>query len=101
MIDYNPFKTTGIAESDEMKSLFKELHELNARICLQYAEEKGTEFSIDTVLRNINALTEFDIIMFRTYAHTALTTQPETSLDINERIAIAAHEAYKQVKDLG
>ena len=97
----NPFKSSVIAESDEMKALFKELREINARICLLYAEEKGAEFNTDTVLRNLHSATELDAILFKTYAHQQLNNQPETSLDINERIAIAAHEAYKKVIDLG
>ncbi|AKU43733.1 hypothetical protein CPT_Merlin87 [Citrobacter phage Merlin] len=101
MIDHNPFKTTGIAESDEMKALFKELREINARICFQYAEEKGIEFNVDTVLRNINALTEFDIVMFRMFAYTALANQPENTLPIDERIIIAANEAYNKVIEIG
>ena len=101
MIDYNPFKGQSVAESDKMKALFKKLREVNAEICLQYAEEYGEKLNMDHVHRSLHALTDYDVVMFKIYAASYLNTQPETSLDINERIAIAAHEAYKKVKDLG
>lgn len=96
----NPFKSEAIADSPELKSLFNELREINARICLQYAEEKGVELNMDHVHRSISAMVDFDVIMFKTYACYQLNNQPETSLDINEKIAIAAHEAYKRVTEL-
>lgn len=97
----NPFKYSSLAETEQMKALFKELSELNARICLQHAEEKGVELNMDHVHRSIHAATDFDIVMFKTSAFHQLNNQQETSLDINERIAIAAHEAYNKVKDHG
>ncbi|YP_010843961.1 hypothetical protein PP427_gp105 [Salmonella phage KM16] len=101
MIDYNPFKHSNIAKSDEMKSLFNELREINARICLQYAEEKGTEFSVDAVTRELTAAAEIDVVMFRIFAYTALATQPENTSPIDERIIIAANEAYNKVIEIG
>lgn len=97
----NPFVSKNIAESDEMKTLFKELREVHARICLQYAEEQGENLDMDHVHRSINAVAEFNIIMFKTYAYHQLNAQPKTGLHIDERIAIAAHESYKKVKELG
>ena len=97
----NPFKHTNIAQSDEMKALFKELREINARICFQYAEEKGIDFSVDAVTRELTAATEIDVVMFRMFAYTALATQPENTLPIDERIIIAANEAYNKVIEIG
>lgn len=97
----NPFVSQKTAYSDEMKTLFKELREVHARICLQYAEEKGVELNMDHVHRSINAAADFDIIMFKTYAYHQLNSQPKTGLHIDECIAIAAHESYKKVKELG
>lgn len=98
----NPFESKGnIAESNEMKALFKELREVHAKICLQYAEEKGADLSMDHVHRCIHSAADFDIIMFKIRASAQLVHQPETTLPIDERIAIAAHEAYKEVKSFG
>jgi hypothetical protein len=97
----NPFKSDNIAETEEMKALFRELREINARICLLYAEEKGADLNMDHVHRSIHAATDFDVIMFKMYAASKLSTQPETSLSLDERIAVAAHEAYKEVKNIG
>ena len=93
----NPFISQMMADSDKMKALFVELREITARICFQYAEEKGENLNMDHVHRSIHAATDFDVVMFKTYAFHQLNNQPETSLPIDERVAIAAHEAYKKV----
>lgn len=93
----NPFKSTATAESPEMKALFKELSELNARICLQYAEEKGCEFNIDTIASYMQGSTAFDIVMFKQYAIYEYDKIPKDLLSPDERIAVAAHEAYKRM----
>ena len=97
----NPFTGKNIAESNEMKTLFNKMREVTAAICLQYAEEQGEALVMDTVHRNIHALVDFDIIMFKIQANSFLTNQPETTLPMSERIAIAAHEAYKEVSNFG
>ena len=96
----NPFQSGSIAESEELKRLFKELRAVVGRICLQYAEEHGEKLNMDHVHRAIHASTDFDIIMFKTYAYQFLNNQPETSLSIDDCIAGAAHDAYKRVIEL-
>ncbi|WVT33183.1 hypothetical protein PS49_79 [Aeromonas phage PS49] len=96
----NPFKSRNIAETEEMKALFKELREITGRICLQYAEEQGEKLNIDHVHRSIHAATDFDVIMFKTHAYHQLNSQPNVSLPMSEKIAIAAHESYKRLKEL-
>ena len=96
----NPFQSSAISETEEMKSLFKELREITGRICLQYAEEKGEKLNMDHVHRSLHASIDFDVIMFKTYAYHQLNSQSTTSLPMSEKIAIAAHEAYKKVKEL-
>lgn len=93
----NPFKSKVTVESPEMKALFKELSELNARICLQYAEEKGCEFNIDTIASYMQGSTAFDIVMFKQYASYEYDKIPSTTLYPGERVAVAAHEAYKRM----
>lgn len=96
----NPFQSGSIAESEELKRLFKELRAVVGRICLQYAEDYGEKLNMDHVHRAIYASTDFDIIMFKTYAYQFLNNQPETSLSVNDCIASAAYDAYIQVKQL-
>lgn len=98
----NPFENKEkISNTPEMKALFKELRGVTAKICLQYAEEKGEALNMDHVHRSIHAATDFDIIMFKINAAAQLAQQPETSLPMSERIAIAGHEAYKKVIEIG
>lgn len=97
----NPFKPVNAVESPEMKALFKELRELNARICLLCAEEKGVHLDMVHIHRAIIASTDFDIAMFKSYAQMQLNELIGTStLHIDELVAIAAHEAYKKVKEI-
>lgn len=96
----NPFVSGKIAESEELKSLFKELREVVGRVCLQYAEEKGENLNMDHVHRSLHASIDFDVIMFKTYAYHQLNSQPNTSLPMSEKIAVAAHESYKRLKEL-
>lgn len=96
----NPFQSSAISETEEMKSLFKELREVAGRICLQYAEEKGENLNMDHVHRYLHASIDFDVIMFKTYAYHQLNSQPNTSLPMSEKIAVAAHESYKRLKEL-
>ncbi|QQG32242.1 hypothetical protein CkP1_0082 [Citrobacter phage CkP1] len=94
----NPFKqSAAIAESEAMKALFKELREVHASICLQHAVEFGEKIDMNFIHNSINASTAFDIVYFKSMAAHKLSTQPENSLPTDERIAVAAHEAYKEV----
>ncbi len=93
----NPFEYKDRFSSPEMKALFKELNELTSRICLQHAEEAGEEYSHEALSYSLQGTVEFTSVWFKTAAFHKLSTQPETTLPMNERIAIAAHEAYKQV----
>lgn len=97
----NPFEYKPRFESDEMKTLFKELNELISRICLQHAEEAGENISFDSLSRSLAGSVEFITVWFKTSAFHKFSTQPETSLPISERVAIAAHEAYKEVRKRG
>lgn len=97
----NPFEYKPKFESPEMKALFKELSELTSRICLQHAEEAGENVSFDSLSRSLAGTVEFNTVWFKTAAFHKFATQPETTLPIDERVAIAAHEAYKQVANRG
>lgn len=97
----NPFGNKDRFSSPEMKALFKELNEITARICLQHAEEAGEEYSHEALSCSLQGTVEFSSIWFKTAAFHKLSTQPETTLPMSECIAVAAHEAYKQVVDRG
>ena len=51
--------------------------------------------------RGLSGAAETDVVTFRMFAYTALATQPENTSPIDERIIIAANEAYKKVIEIG
>ncbi|UIS65604.1 hypothetical protein PP425_gp089 [Enterobacter phage vB_EclM_Q7622] len=97
----NPFEYKDRFNSPEMKALFKELNDITSRICLQHAEEAGEEYSHEALSCSLQGTVEFTSVWFKTAAFHKFAIQPETTLPMNERVAIAAHEAYKQVAARG
>lgn len=93
----NPFKSNDMAETEAMKALFKELREVHASICLQHAVEFGEKIDMNFIQNSINAAATFDVIFFKSIASRYLSMQPETTLRNDDCIAVAAHEAYKEV----
>lgn len=93
----NPFASKNIEQSIEMKSLFRGMEELIAQICLLHCEETGEKADITLVQGVLNSVVDFRCIHFRAAAFHKLNTQPKGNLPVSEKIAIAAHEAYKMV----
>lgn len=91
----NVFKSSYQEQSPEMKQKFNELRKLTAEMLLLHCEEKGEDTDITTFGIQLSRAVEFDSVWFRTSAFHKLATQPETPLPMSEKIAIAAHEAYK------
>ncbi|AHY25049.1 hypothetical protein AVV36_gp087 [Pectobacterium bacteriophage PM2] len=90
----NPFKYQSKFESEEMKALFSEFSEVITRICLKHADEAGEDFSFDSLMCYFISSLEFTSIQFKTLAQHSFSTQPETSLSLSSKVAVAAHEAY-------
>jgi hypothetical protein len=93
----NVFESKYQEQSPEMKQKFNELRKLTAEMLLLHCEDKGEEADLTTFGIQLSRAVEFDSVWFRTSAFHKLATQPETPLPANEKIAIAAHEAYKSM----
>ncbi|WCZ66202.1 hypothetical protein [Yersinia phage MHG19] len=93
----NPFKAENHTYSPDMQALFKELTEVSSKIFLLHAEEKGAAINLDAVSNYMKMCIDFDASMFKLSAEQAFKNIPDTSLCIDEKVAIAAHEAFKAV----
>lgn len=91
----NVFESKYQPRSPEMEQKFNELRKLTAEMLLLHCEEKGEQTDLTTFGLQLYRAVEFDSIRFRTSAFHKLATQTETQLPASEKIAIAAHEAYK------
>ncbi|AFU64027.1 hypothetical protein ACQ31_gp144 [Salmonella phage STML-198] len=92
----NPFSSSdAMCESEEMKSLFKELRKLHAEIIVQHTIDAGEKTDINFIHNCINAATAFDVIYFKYKAHQKFIKNPYKN--ISDRIYLAASDAYYEV----
>lgn len=97
----NPFSQKNKFSSPEMKALLLQLKEVTAKICLQYAEENGEKYDDALIHQTINSQVQFTNITFKMFAESKLALQPASTLSNDDKVAIAAHEAYKRVVQVG
>lgn len=93
----NPFAMPRKPISEERKALENEFKLVISKLFLNYAEEEGQRFSFDQLLCDVNGLSNFQLVWMKTAAFHKYATQKETLLSENDKIAIAAHEAFKEV----
>lgn len=93
----NIFASKYQTQTPEMKAKFAELRKLVAEMLLLHCEEKGEETDLTHFGVQLKSAIEFDVVWFRTCAFHKLANQPDTPLPMSEKIAIAAHEAYKNM----
>lgn len=90
----NPFKSKQ-NNSKEVDNFFVELKEIINKILLQTSEDKGQETDLNQILLEIISTAQCQTICFKAIAAWKLTTQPKSPLPLADKVAIAAHEAYK------
>lgn len=93
----NPFGMPSKPISEERKALENELKLVLSKLFLNYAEEDGQRFSFEQLLCDVNGISQYQLVWMKTAAFHKYATQKETLLGQNDKIAIAAHEAYKEV----
>ncbi|BBC78134.1 Hypothetical protein KNT65_gp086 [Escherichia phage EcS1] len=91
----NPFDTN-LKRSDEMNALFKELDSVVCKMFLQEAEDNGEHADFINLLSTTQTNVAFSIIKLKSLAFHYLAKQPETKLCQDDKVAVAAHEAYKR-----
>lgn len=93
----NPFNRDRLPESPERREIVKRLEKVLCELYLNDVESYGEKFNFDRMRAEVGAIVDFQHIYMHTSAYMFFGQQPETSLPIDERMAIAAHEAFKKV----
>lgn len=83
--------------SEERKALENELKLVLSKLFLNYAEEEGQRFSFERLLTDVYGISQFQLVWMKTAAYHKYATQKETLLSEDDKIAIAAHEAFKDI----
>lgn len=95
----NPFGYKDNFNSPEMKDLLKDLKNITAKICLLYTEE-NSKYDSNELRSIINSQVDFTECYFKTAAYhelSVLCADDKIDLAFADKIAVAAHKAYKKV----
>lgn len=96
----NPFGLPHQPISEERKALENEFKLVLSKLFLNYAEEEGQRFSFEKLLCDVNGLANLQLVWMKTAAfhkYSTFATSQKSLLSEDDKIAIVAHESFKEV----